>query len=276
MANRFLETNYFKSPFVRSLKGSLKGLYSFIICDCTAAGIWSLDLEAASLYTGFDISINEFQNSFVDTGKAILISRGKYFFPDFIEHQYPSGLQSWNKSHNKIIIELKKLDFLSESKAEKGIIYFIEKKGAFEGLQSPQGNGNNNGNGLGNGNGHSLPDKKNTDVVCYDVEEFILGNQKVFEKICIATQKKQDEVKTELHLYHLWLAKNEKYPMGNKAAAAGIESWIHNSKQFKKTYSNGTESATGTNRFNAGALQLLERGEQKFKANARGKENNSG
>ena len=82
MANRFLETNYFKSPFVRSLKGSLKSLYSFIICDCTPSGIWAMDMEAASLYTGFSITEDEFEENFVKTGKAIPIGKKKYFFPD--------------------------------------------------------------------------------------------------------------------------------------------------------------------------------------------------
>ena len=73
---------------------------------------------------------------------------------------------------------------------------------------------------------------------CYNVEEFILGNQQQFEKICIATSRKEDEVKKELHLYHLWLAKKEMYPMGKGAASAGIESWIHNSKTYKQKYGN--------------------------------------
>ena len=71
---------------------------------------------------------------------------------------------------------------------------------------------------------------------CYDVEEYILGNQQQFEKICMATSRKPDEVKKELHLYHLWLAKKEMYPMGKVAATAGIESWIHNSKTYKQKY----------------------------------------
>lgn len=71
---------------------------------------------------------------------------------------------------------------------------------------------------------------------CYDVEEYILGNQKVFEKICIATSKQSEEVKKQLHLYHLWLAKKELYPMGKGAVTAGIESWIYNSNDYKKKY----------------------------------------
>jgi hypothetical protein len=156
MANRFLETNYYKSPFVRGLKGALKGLYSFIICDCSPSGIWAKDLEAASMYTGFPQSEEDFEEKFVSTGKAILISVNRYFFPDFIEHQYPSGLSTNNKAHTKTIEELKKLSLIDDAKTVKGkdkkgndfYTYFsISKKGALKGLSSSYGNGQ--GNGIG-------------------------------------------------------------------------------------------------------------------------------
>lgn len=153
MANRFLETNYFKSPYVRSLKGALKTLYSFIICDCTPAGIWALDLEAASLYIGFTVTFAEFDEFFVKKKKAIDLGKGRYLFPDFIEHQYPSGLQESNTAHKNIIRELQKLNLLNE----KLEISIRKDKGALEGLQSPSnrsqgyilGNGNGNKGGLG-------------------------------------------------------------------------------------------------------------------------------
>ena len=60
MALRFFDTNFYKSPFVRGLQGACKGLYSFIICDCKASGIWAKDLEVASLYIGFKITEKDF------------------------------------------------------------------------------------------------------------------------------------------------------------------------------------------------------------------------
>jgi len=95
--------------------------------------------------------------------------------------------------------------------------------------------------------------------VCYNAEEYILEDQKQFEKICIATYKKPEEVKKELHMYHLWLAKKEMYPMGKGAAVAGIESWILNADTFKKQYNGTDKQPVGTTKFNAGANQLLER-----------------
>lgn len=150
MANRFLDTNFYKSPFVRSLKGSLKSLYAFIICDCNPSGFWALDLEAAGLYIGFQITPDEFQENFISTNKAIPIGRGRFFFPDFIEHQYPSGLQEKNPAHKNVINELKKFNFIDDNLE----VFLLKNKGALEGLNSPIGNGNNNG--YTNGNDISL------------------------------------------------------------------------------------------------------------------------
>lgn len=107
MAKRFIDTDFYKSPFVRSLKGSLKGLYCFIICDCSGAGIWSVDFEIASMYIGYSVTQKDAE-IFIKSGKAIDLKNGKWFFPDFIEHQYPQGLQANNPAHKNFISELKK------------------------------------------------------------------------------------------------------------------------------------------------------------------------
>lgn len=107
MAKRFIDTGYYKSPFVRGLKGSLKSLYCFIICDCNGAGIWVKDLQIASMYIGFDVSEKDF-NVFLENKKAIDLKNGKYFFPDFLEHQYPKGLSIHNPAQKNFILELQK------------------------------------------------------------------------------------------------------------------------------------------------------------------------
>lgn len=115
MAKRYIDTGFYKHPFTRGLKGSLKGLYSFIICDCSGSGIWAKDLEVASIYVGMPITENEWFECFVKTGKAIDLENGKFFFPDFIEHQYPKGLSETNPAHSNFILELKKYNLLDES-----------------------------------------------------------------------------------------------------------------------------------------------------------------
>jgi len=111
MAKRFIDTGFYKSPFVRGLQGPCKALYSFIICDCSGAGIWSKDLEIAGLYIGFKISEAQW-SVFEKTGRAIPIGGDRFFFPDFIEHQYPSGLQDNNRAHMGFISELQKFNLL--------------------------------------------------------------------------------------------------------------------------------------------------------------------
>lgn len=111
MSKRFIDTSFYKSPFVRGLKGPLKGLYIFIICDCDGAGIWAKDLTIASAYIGFEISDKDFQ-VFIDSGKAVDLKNGRYFFPDFIEHQYPNGLQENNPAHKNFISDLKKFNLI--------------------------------------------------------------------------------------------------------------------------------------------------------------------
>lgn len=167
MANRFLDNNYYKSPFVRRLKGSLKSLYSYIICDCDGTGIWNIDLAAASMYIGFDVSPEEFDEFFVKKGKAILVGDGKYFFPDFIEHQYPHGLNKNNPAHKNFISTLKKFDLINEDGFPK-----IERpfKAPLMGLKSHIGNGNGIGNGQGTGTGNSFGKSENL----FD-DKFLIG-----------------------------------------------------------------------------------------------------
>ena len=106
MAKRFLDTDFFKSPFVGELSADCKLLYVFIICDCDYAGVWTPNFQVASIYLGRPFTETDFRECF--KGKFVEISRGKFFFSDFIEHQYPSGLSESNRSHTGIIKLLKK------------------------------------------------------------------------------------------------------------------------------------------------------------------------
>jgi hypothetical protein len=125
MAKRFIDTNFYKSPFVRGLEGASKALYSFIICDCTGAGVWMKDLEIASLYIGLQVKPEHWQ-VFIDSGKAIEVAPGKFFFPDFIDHQYPAGLCENNKAHKNFLEELLKYNVLEQN-----------SEGAWKPLESP-------------------------------------------------------------------------------------------------------------------------------------------
>lgn len=128
MGYRFIDTNFFKSPYVRGLKGTMKYLYGYIITDCSSAGIWTVDIPIACIYIDSRIEFNEAKKVFIESGKAIDLGNGKWFFPDFIQHQYPKGLSEKNPAHNNIILELKKYNLLDEN---LNVI-----KGTTKGLQS--------------------------------------------------------------------------------------------------------------------------------------------
>ena len=131
MAIRYIDTGFYKSPFVRGLKGSLKSFYNFIITDCSGAGIWAKDLDVASLYIGFPITEDDF-NIFIENGKAVNLGNGKYLFPDFIEHQYPTGLSEKNPAQKNFIAELRKYNLLTEIEGKLTL-----NKGALKGLCTP-------------------------------------------------------------------------------------------------------------------------------------------
>jgi hypothetical protein len=133
MAIRYIDTGFYKSPFVRSLKGQLKSFYNFVITDCSGAGIWAKDLEVASLFTGFAITDEDF-GIFVEKGKAIDLGNGKYLFPDFIEHQYPQGLSDKNPAQKNFIFELRKYNLLEERDGKLTL-----NKDALKGLITPNG-----------------------------------------------------------------------------------------------------------------------------------------
>lgn len=105
MAKRFIDTGFFKSPFVRSLQAPLKLFYSFIICDCSASGIWIIDFEAANMFCGTKLKPED-ATGFLTSGKAVDLQNGKWFIPGFIEHQYPNGLKRDNRAHIGVIAEL--------------------------------------------------------------------------------------------------------------------------------------------------------------------------
>lgn len=150
MARRFIDTQFFKSPFVRGLNAPCKLLYSFIITDCNGAGIWAKDLEIAGVYCASRFTEEDWEKNFVETGKAVDLGGGKFFFPDFIEHQYPSGLQLKNKAHTGFISELRKYDLITEEGALKPLVSPLEGAKV---MVKVLGNGNGDGNSQGKGNG---------------------------------------------------------------------------------------------------------------------------
>lgn len=106
MAKRFTDTEKYKKHFVRSLKAPYKLLWDYILCDCNHAGIWIVDFEAARMYLGKDIKLNERAalEAFNKNEKHVIpIDCGdKWFIVGFIEYQYGT-LNPKNRVHASVI-----------------------------------------------------------------------------------------------------------------------------------------------------------------------------
>ena len=80
--------------------------------------------------------------------------------------------------------------------------------------------------------------------LCYDIESYLLKNEKEFQVICMNTQKNSDQVRFVLQKFHLWNIENSKYPKAKLPLIAGLKKWILNEKNFPK---NGN-AHTGNNK----------------------------
>jgi len=98
MAKRFVDTNKFKKPFIKSLKGSYKLLWEYINLDCDHAGVWIKDFEVAQIRIGQDMKINEKEALKVFNNNIERIipfdNNEKWFIPSFLKEQYPKGLNN--------------------------------------------------------------------------------------------------------------------------------------------------------------------------------------
>ena len=125
MAKRFTDTDKYKKPFVRTLKGPYKLLWDYLYHDCNHAGIWIVDFVVAQIYLGEDMPINKedalkYFNS--NEEKVIEFDNGeKWFIPSFIEFQY-GKLNEENRAHASVINILSKYGFFN-----KGIISPLQR-----------------------------------------------------------------------------------------------------------------------------------------------------
>lgn len=113
MPKRFTDTDKFKKHFVRGLQPPYKLLWLYITDECSAAGIWEVDIEVAQIRLGVKLKKSTAESEF--RHKIHLLDDGKkWFIPSFIEFQY-GQLQENNRAHTQIIATLKKFLLLDEN-----------------------------------------------------------------------------------------------------------------------------------------------------------------
>jgi hypothetical protein len=130
MPKRFTDSNEYRKPFVRSLKGPYKLLWNYLYHECDHAGIWTVDFEMAQFLLGTDMPVNKedalkcFNN---DEERIITLEAGKkWFIKPFIEFQY-GELNPQNRVHHSIIQQLRKYKInLSLSEENKPLVRGFE------------------------------------------------------------------------------------------------------------------------------------------------------
>ncbi len=108
MAKRFIDTDLFRKPLMRSLQAPYKVLWVYLLCECDHAGIWDVELDVAAMRLGVKIDPAKCLAAF---GTAIVEIDGgkKWWIPEFVAFQYGT-LNPANKVHASVLSMLGKHD----------------------------------------------------------------------------------------------------------------------------------------------------------------------
>lgn len=108
MAKRFIDTDLFRKPLMRSLQAPYKVLWVYLLCECDHAGIWDVELDVAAMRLGVKIDPAKCMAAF---GSAIVEIDGgkKWWIPEFVAFQYGT-LNPANKVHASVLSMLGKHD----------------------------------------------------------------------------------------------------------------------------------------------------------------------
>jgi hypothetical protein len=104
MAKRFIDTDLFRKPFMRSLEAPYKALWIYLLCECDHAGIWVVELDVAQIRMGMKLDPAKAIEKM--GGAVIPIDEGrKWFLPDFVTFQYGT-LNPANRVHASVLERL--------------------------------------------------------------------------------------------------------------------------------------------------------------------------
>lgn len=107
MAKRFIDTDLFRKPFMRSLEAPYKALWIYLLCECDHAGVWVVELDVAQIRMGLKLDPEKVIEKM--QGAVVSIDGGsKWYLPDFVAFQYGS-LNRANRVHASVIDRLQSL-----------------------------------------------------------------------------------------------------------------------------------------------------------------------
>lgn len=99
MAKRFTDTDKWKRSWFRSLSPAYKAFWFYLFDNCDQAGVWEVDLDAASFYIGEKLRKEEVLNKL---GKQVIEFDGgeRWLILGFIEFQYGCPFEKLNPQNN--------------------------------------------------------------------------------------------------------------------------------------------------------------------------------
>lgn len=107
MAKRFIDTDLFRKPFMRSMEAPYKALWIYLLCECDHAGIWVVELDVAQLRMGLKLDPEKVLEKM--QGAVVAVDDGrKWYLPDFVTFQYGT-LNPENRVHASVISRLEAL-----------------------------------------------------------------------------------------------------------------------------------------------------------------------
>ena len=114
MAKRFTDTDKWKKGWFKGLTPKQRLFWLYVLDDCSAAGIWDVDLEVAGIRIGEPIDVSE-AVEVLGTDVVWFDNNEKIFIPKFIDFQY-GVLNENSRPHASVIKMLDKYDLYSSGK----------------------------------------------------------------------------------------------------------------------------------------------------------------
>lgn len=108
MAKRLTDSEKWKDPWFKKLKGEMQLFWLFALDSCDHAGIWKDQLDDFNHTTGFNLTFDAIAKSF--SGRIIPLNEETFFIPKFITFQYTNFNAEKNNAHRGVMRSLDNFD----------------------------------------------------------------------------------------------------------------------------------------------------------------------
>lgn len=102
MSKRLSDTEVWKKAWFYDLEQKYKLFWFYILSDCDAAGVWSVNLKLANNILGYKLEPNDLLEALKE--QIVVLNGGKYWLiVDFIKFQYGYPLSELSKMRKKLV-----------------------------------------------------------------------------------------------------------------------------------------------------------------------------